>query len=684
MHSVFGRLTGAVGAVLACAQAAAAAQAWWDAGWAYRRPISVERARPSGLPGDDAAVMTFPTAGAVRADGADIRVVADDGAVMPCRVLQVGPGDQARVAFAVPAGPGRLWVYFDRPDAVPPPPLDLRRGVLHEAWQYPGGRFETLADVRAVLARASRLLGRTCTDRIFIGHDPFDGTERIVSVFTAHLPCAREGEYFFACTSRNASFLLIDGRAVVSNGGRHGPGAYEKHFGRVRLGGGLHRLEVLHVSDAGDPVVATAWIPPRGSVLEVMPAGATAPILHATAGVLEARGGGCCSDFDVLHVGEAWAGGRPIQRLRFRAAASALPAGPVRWVWDFGDGQRAAGEVVEHVYLSSGQRAVTLTCRAGGGDWRRRMRVMVDRPWPALPHLRSDDDAAQADIVARYEFAALAAEVQRPAVELLWRSGRTEATRRACRAVWLRPCDDDDALQGVVDMYVQSWSSEGGDAAAAKALLADEAAAAPHARAALLVEAGRIYLDHDRADEAMRLFEAAVPTARGALARRAMLGIGDVWRSGGQAARAAEAYAAATDPAAVPTGRADFRRGDFARTAEDLIRTGQLRAAGEALGRWERAMPADKLEGFWSLYRVRLLLSGRRHGEAAREAETLLRVNSRSPFAAELLMLAGQAHAGIHQGTAAAAAWRRLAEQYPESAFAAMARDNLRLSAARQ
>src|SRR5262249_13974479 len=52
-------------------------------------------------------------------------------------------------------------------------------------------------------------------------------------------------------------------------------------------------------------------------------------------------------------------------RVRFDAGASpALPAGTT-WEWDFGDGIRATGARVEHVFLHLGTFPVTLTVRTG-------------------------------------------------------------------------------------------------------------------------------------------------------------------------------------------------------------------------------------------------------------------------------------------------------------------------------
>src|SRR4051812_20546939 len=75
------------------------ALAWFDAGWPFRREISVaweaEKAQ-----GSEVALADVYTAGHQKEDGSDLRVASDDGRVVASRVLGAGPGDHVRVVFA--------------------------------------------------------------------------------------------------------------------------------------------------------------------------------------------------------------------------------------------------------------------------------------------------------------------------------------------------------------------------------------------------------------------------------------------------------------------------------------------------------------------------------------------------------------------------------------------------------
>ncbi|HUS48021.1 MAG TPA: PKD domain-containing protein, partial [Phycisphaerae bacterium] len=365
------------------AAARAEGPAWWNASWQYRREIDVGEQKPTGLAGDDIAVVTMPTGGQVKSDGSDVRVVSARGVTTPCRALMVGPGDLVRVALAIRPGETKYHVYFG--NANPPKSsekLDIRRGVLLETWKYEGGRIRTLEQARDVLSAGSKtFVGADFLDRIFLGHNPFGPQEDVARIFTGWLICPADGEYMFVTSSTNASFLLIDDKLVVDNGGWHGPQRDIRKNGRITLKAGLHKLTMYHVSGGGDPIAVAAWRPPGRDRVEVIPREAFAPVAAGKPGVMRRCGHDVGIDFLYEHPGEAFMANRYYQRYAFRALAAGNLGRNVQWQWDFGDGQKAEGEKVEHVYLTDGEHAVTLTVRTGLGVFKQTNRLYVSRPW---------------------------------------------------------------------------------------------------------------------------------------------------------------------------------------------------------------------------------------------------------------------------------------------------------------
>jgi len=671
-------------AVLAVPGAAVAGEGWWNYAWLYRRAVTIAPASPTKLPGEDVAVVRMPTGGLIAPDGSDIRVATARGAEVPCRVLMVGPGDQVRVAFAVRGGASKYFVYFGNPKPTPGKQLDIRRGVLLEMWAHPGGATAKLEQVKRIFKKANRLIGRDFLGRIFIGHNPFGPQNRIASTYTGYLVCPIDGKYTFATSSRNASFLLIDGELVIDNGGIHPPQRDIRKRAQVDLKAGLHKLTFYHVSGSGDPIAVVAWRLPNGQRVRPIPADAFAPVASAKCGAMTRYGRKVSIDFIPRQVGETFVTDRYFQQYRFRALAVGQSAGRISWHWDFGDGQTSPRPGLDHVYLLPGEYTVTLTGKTAIGQLKRINRIFVSRPWRRITQKPLGSIKRQGGIVSKYDFTALGPEAVTNAVMLLDRAGLTGPVLKAGEAFVAGEGASGGAVRRVLPIYADALIAAGHPRKALEALLkAEKMTSGPAVRAAMLVRAGEICRrELDKPDRALELFGQVIKryahlTSSEAI-RQARIGTGDVWRARGDYDKAAAAYKAAKVRYSGEPGRTVFHKGDFARHVEDYLRRGELAAAQESLDRWEQAIPMDKLEGYSALLRVKLLLARAAHAAAAGEAETLVRVNPGSNYAAELLMLAADAYTKLGEADRAAAALKRIVQKYPESALAAEAAKKLK------
>ena len=442
--------------MLLAAAPAAWGQGWWNSSWPYRRAVTLADYKPTRLGGSDVAVVTMPTGGKHRGDGSDVRVATASRTEVASRVLMVGPGDQVRVAFA-PRGSGRrYYVYFGH--AKPPgrpKPLEIRRGVLLETWQYPGGGIKTLQQVRAVFARAKRLIGRDFRDRMFLGHNPFGPQGKIASVFTAWLICPADGPYQFACSSQDASFLLVDDNVVVSNGGHHSPQRDIRMKGVTALKKGLHKLTFYHVNTTGHPIAVAAWQAPGEKRVWPIAPERFAPVFVAQVGPMEQYGRSMGIDFLPRHGGETFLRNRYYQRWTFEAMPVGRLGRSADLAWDFGDGQTAAAPKVEHVYLLPGERTVKLTATVGGRTLSRSHKIFVSRPWDLVATNRLDGVSQQAQIVQEYDFAALSAEDNAHAILLLERARSVQAMARAGLAFVARKAAPAPLVEQVVPLFAE-------------------------------------------------------------------------------------------------------------------------------------------------------------------------------------------------------------------------------------
>jgi len=93
----------------------------------------------------------------------------------------------------------------------------------------------------------------------------------------------------------------------------------------------------------------------------------------------------------------------PGRRTAFSAAASYLPGRPaatLHYVWDFGDGRRAAGVAVQHVYRAPGGYTLRLVVRAGAGQPRIVSERLIVGPQPAFGNVYGTAPAGAANPIA--------------------------------------------------------------------------------------------------------------------------------------------------------------------------------------------------------------------------------------------------------------------------------------------
>ena len=688
------RCIGIIGFCITVAVDLSAGQGWWNYRWHYRRSATVSEAKRSGLPGDDIAVLTMPSGGLIQPDGRDIRITTASGRIVKHRVLMVGPGDVVRIAFALQPPVKKYFVYFGNAQADKPKQiLKIQRGVLMETWAYPGGGIANFRQVLGVFRRANVFLGRDFRRDIFIGHNPFGPQNRICSIFTGALLCPRDGDYLFSTTSRDASFLLVDGKVVVRNGGHHRAWPRAVKIGRIHLKKGLHELKVYHVSTRGDPIIVAAWRPPGVRRIWKIPPAAFAPIIRATPGFIEQYGKALTADFIYHHAGETFLANRYLQRYEFVGALSGRFAGKCRYEWDFGDGQKlsittSAAKPVkcEHVYLSDGAKKVRLVVKVGAREFSRTNVIHVARPWDRITENRMEPLGLYARVVAEYDFTSASAMDIANAIVLFKRTGLFDAIVRAGDALISKKDVPVQTFQEAMDIYTDVLVEKMNNSRKAiEALLqAAKMSSSPAISARLMSKAGRYALQSGNDTLAMKIFSQAIhrysALTTNEVIRDAKIGIGDVWRYRGNYKKALQAYKQAGPSQSCkglsPEKRA-VRRGDLIRHAEDYIRRRLYDDAIRMIDQWENEFPTDKLEGYSTLMRVKLAMRRKQYKDAITQAEQLIKVNPRSNYAPDLLLLEAQAYKAIGKDEQFHKTLNRLIKDYPESPLSTEAKKML-------
>ncbi len=629
-------LTASVLGVLLAPQASALADGrqWWNRAWPWRREVHVD-VQASRLPGLDAAWAELWGHGQVKPGGASIRVTTSRARPANFFVMQTGPGDLVRVCFEVSGGKDRYYVYYGNEGAEPEKPTwRPQRGVLLEGWRFRGGSIESLDLTRRAIDKAGEVLGRTFVPNVFLGHDPFGPPSHYCHKYTGWLNCPKRGDYTFCTTSKDASFLLIDGKMVVQWPGRHGPVADARHSGRVSLDPGLHELTYYHVSIGARGRAVAAWQPPGAGRPTVIPPKAFAPIAKGRLGDLDRYGDPTQADMTISGPEESFVNNHYTFRYVFEARLSGGRSSRVQYRWDFGDGATAEGERVEHVYLSPGLRTVSLTAKRGGRPSSLRNRIEVHRDWNRVIERKLEPVKQHADIVATYPFEALAPQDLIAAIHLLDRGGR-DAERMKALAALPRRVDQVEpraVLKTLPELYdllvigphpkrLARLQPETARQAAGLFEQIERQAPSVRAKAAAGELAGRVWLhevgDLNRAEACFRrVVEHYGDRVRDPAVRLARIGLGEVWLRTGRYRQARQAFEQAGEL------RSDDKRtvriGSLAQMVEDYTRRSEFKHAAEKLDDWETAYPTERLRGYSTLLRAKLYFAQGLHDKVVR------------------------------------------------------------------
>ena len=683
--SCLGAFGAAVIAAAMASRAAADQAPWLNPDWTARRVVDV-KVMPARQPAGEAAVCAFFTGGLAKPDGSDIRVAMKGRTLTGHRVLQMGPGDFVRLAFAAVPDETRYYIYYGNPKAPTPDAWEPKRGVMLEVRKWPGGPADKLPQVQAGWAKG-RPLGGDLVSHVSFGFNPFGESDAAaVYHYVGWFVPPEAGTYMIATSSSGGSWVLIDGQEAVAWPGSHGPVGDARIAKPVALSPGLHRLEYWNVNPGGPPMMVAAWKTPNGDRYEPIPAKAFLPVTEAALVETDLPGERLVADFYADNAGETWWPDRYAIRMRFRNLSKAISAQHGgRFEWDFGDGQTSALAAPTHVYLVPGDYAVTLKCSRVADANTFRTRVHVDRNWWKQTESAIDPIAKYADEAAQYNFQKLDSGGLVAAVTLFQHEELSKPLVAAASELITRSGVDEAAIHRLGLLSGEHLRKLGyPQEALAVFRQLEEHVKGPPRKADAAAQVGDTLLrDLGRFDDAekeyQRVLKAYATSGADAALRRAQIGMGDVYRHRGDGAKARQAYTAAANIKVVsyPPNEAAVRIGTLARYVEEYTREKQWEWVFKFLDDWAWEFPQDKLLGHWSLLRASALVAKGERPAGLQEALDLLAANPGSPYAVRLLMLAAECHVAAGEKDKARLLLQTAVEDYPEDTGQAEARKRL-------
>lgn len=177
----------------------------------------------------------------------------------------------------------------------------------------------------------------------------------------------KEGKYYFATSSAEASFLFIDDKMVCSWPGWHGARPYIKpeQTGSIYLKEGIHTLKYYHIGRRWREISVAAYKYGKKKY-EVIPSHFFIPVFRGKIVKTEKLNSEIAPDFEMENTNylkrEKW------ELITFKFKDKSFSKSPIVYrKWNFGDGQEAEGEQVYHTFISPGTYRITLSVKNKNG-----------------------------------------------------------------------------------------------------------------------------------------------------------------------------------------------------------------------------------------------------------------------------------------------------------------------------
>ncbi len=404
------------------AQAAEPRAPWHLKDWAWRQEVVLG---PVGdLNAVNTAVVDFEASPPLLAtDGRDLRVVDANGNALQYQWID-RVGDPVKTPFDGSAPPRvhlhvtdpdvkTYYLYFGNPQAESIESVWEKRtdALILKTYANPGNHTpRNWAEMRTLCYSLNYEFPASDGGRRLVINDtenPYGPDERYVSIYRGRIFCPVDGTYGFATDSDDASFMLLDGRLVVSYPSDHAPSGNFKptaecktKTGSVYLRAGTYSIEYYHVQSGGGALAHAGWKPPWAGGYATIPADAFVRDLRMDTVIVEQRDSPLNAYFrtpgmEIIRFGGT---GPVFTRVGFENTTRSALGDVMTWEWHFGDGQTSREKVPVHVFFGEGSREVTLRCvnqLSYESSWTRRVLM-------GIGEARRIDCAVEIDVDERF------------------------------------------------------------------------------------------------------------------------------------------------------------------------------------------------------------------------------------------------------------------------------------------
>jgi tetratricopeptide (TPR) repeat protein len=644
-----------------CAAPKAKESAWAVAGAPYRVALHAGDAPAAPETGWE---IRLPDFGAGRSDMRDVVLLGNDGKEIALDPVWRGPGRTLLVlAESMPESQAAATLYFGGNTSRRLQSWSAKRSLLLETRRLPAGsNVATFGGWQAAWKKSQVVDGAAFVPLIFHGDNPFGEAGHFLSRYSGLLKTGDGGTLRFYTLSDDVSYVMIDGRAALKWQGTHPPPLDPKQVpvANVRVPKDWVNVEYCHATLEPPAAMVLGW--EQGGKLGNVPPEAWAHPGHVKAGLIESHDGapvplGLLEAGRYLGYGDEW-------YVQVKGGVANPGEGwQVEWLWP--DGHVDQSPDISRLWMSLEPVRLTLRLRNG-------TRVIEGRSVLAIPRdmqaasvnrekqlaeftglLEQEDPTVLGEPALRAGFV-LANAFLPPAAAARWAESWL-AVAKPAQGPWV----------AAMTLAIRETAKRDPQAALSKLV----GLPAP-ARTTLGRQAGLLELD-------LRVFGLNDPQVAGlvarlrksgdqALARMAVIRLGDYHLRNGRIDEAARCFAEAVPERAAMAGKAPVIDRSHSLAIEDLVTGNHLDDARAKLDEWERQRPAAKIEGDQLLWRARVMfLAGEWH-RALQDLETCLKIRPGAPEEIDVLFWQARTLYELGRENEARKIWNSLVRDYPK------------------
>ncbi|HNS31457.1 MAG TPA: tetratricopeptide repeat protein [bacterium] len=647
------------------------AQQGWKDGWKYRLTVAVPESEDKS-PVEKAVLLDF--FGKAKEDGSDIRITDLAGREIPVFIVSAGKENRYQVAF--PGEAGGYFLYSGN-DSAESPGYNWRpqRGLLLEVYERKGNDIRDWDRVKDIIekSRKGKLVGRGFREKVWDGTNPFGGEKDTVRIYEGFFYLSAPEKLTFATSSAGPSYITVDGNPVASWEGWHRaePFVRPESTGEASLKQGLHKFIYYHIGRPWQEIAVAALKQKNKEKFDVIPGNFFLPLAKASVEKAESYGKKICAGFSWENTNylkrEEW------ELLTFRFRDISFPEEGIKeWIWSFGDGQEASGKDVYHTYILGGKYPVTLKARDKEGNSDEiTLNVYAGQDF-SMAKIMPLERRQYLEELGRFNLNSLKNDALFSLAGIYESYGLADNALKVYQALDKRSLNREERKK--VGLASAALYQERGENSAAEQVYRSLLSRKPEAD--IFLKLGALFVETGELEKAEAQYLKVLETKSfdEESRRKALSGMGDIWRVKGDYEKALETY----EKASAQENR-EMQSGAFAQSVISCLRIKDSSAAYEQLMLWAEKLPDAKLSGNWSVLLARAHMMDRKYKKAADELEIFIKIadGRENLYLPAALFLAGEAYEQMGNKEKARDFYRTVIEKYPSSSVFSQAQKKL-------